>query len=791
MSSRPVAPATAWRPLLRGLTTLLCLVLVPLARAESVRGLYVGNEFYPPNAATELTAKQSGFNRLFLFTLHVQNNGDITYNDTVVVKDGTYVGDPTWGARLAAVKNDGRINRIEACIGSYGSGAFDNIKTYINSQGTGPSSLMYRNFLAFKNATGVDAFQYDDEKTYDTASAVAFGKMLGGLGVKVTLCPYTQQTFWVNVRKQLGSLVDAIYLQCYDGGQYNDPAQWNQAFGGFKVFPGLWGNSSPPDVVLSRMRNWQTTLGMNGAFMWLNGTLQWDSMDMGHDLQMALDPTPFFLLVNRITGKSLDLIDGNVNDGAVTNQWSYNYADPNQRWALFPTENGDHFKILSWVSGRSLCVVLDSLDNGAQIHAYRYTGNNPAQQWDLVDGGQGWFKIRNVKSGKILDVSGYSQADGAKIEQTADSNGLNQYWRLQPQGDYALKASTGKYVCVANRGSTNGNAVVQYTGEGNPWFQWRWQHVGNGFYRVSSLNALTRVLGVVGGSTTAGAACQLFDYNTGNAGEQKVRLKPLLNGRFKFYFGHDGLSWDIPNGQGDNYVPLQQLSDNNNAWQQFSLERLFTTVPVPAAPTGINANLADGKATLSWGAAAYANGYNVKRATTSGGTYTTVATGVAATSYVDTMPSPAGRYYYVVSAVSDTGEGINSAEVAVADAYQQWAQQNGLVYGAPGSGFGESTDGSGGVSNGVRYAVPGGLKVAPDAGSGASTVTLDLRTDPGLQAALWTSPDLVTWMNSGLTGTPASDQTGVAAGFKRMIYQDAATGGPAPAQRFYRLQLTR
>ena len=194
----------------------------------------------------------------------------------------------------------------------------------------------------------------------------------------------------------------------------------------------------------------------------------------------------------------------------------------------------------------------------------------------------------------------------------------------------------------------------------------------------------------------------------------------------------------------------------------------------------------NGTASVSWSAPTYASTYNVKRATASGGPYTTVAANVSATSFSDTGLSLAGTYFYVVSAVSEAGEGANSTEVRAADAYQQWAQQHGLVPGAAGSGFAESSDGSG-VPNGVRYGVPGGLNVTP--GAGAHTVTFSLRSDPGLQAALWTSTDLINWNVSGVPAAVSNDQSGVPAGFTRMTFQDTASS--SVLREFYRLQLSR
>jgi autotransporter-associated beta strand protein len=69
----------------------------------------------------------------------------------------------------------------------------------------------------------------------------------------------------------------------------------------------------------------------------------------------------------------------------------------------------------------------------------------------------------------------------------------------------------------------------------------------------------------------------------------------------------------------------------------------------------------DAKNILEWDPILNFN-YNVKRATTSGGPYTTVGT-VSGTTFTDTNVSNGSTYYYVVSSVDSIGANPNSAEV--------------------------------------------------------------------------------------------------------------------------------
>jgi hypothetical protein len=87
-----------------------------------------------------------------------------------------------------------------------------------------------------------------------------------------------------------------------------------------------------------------------------------------------------------------------------------------------------------------------------------------------------------------------------------------------------------------------------------------------------------------------------------------------------------------------------------------------TTTP-PAAPTGLTATAGNLQVALTWNASTGAASYNVKRATTAGGTYTQVAT-TAITSDADTGLTNGATYYYVVSAVNSAGESGNSVQAS-------------------------------------------------------------------------------------------------------------------------------
>ncbi|CAL9437957.1 hypothetical protein SUDANB95_02171 [Actinosynnema sp. ALI-1.44] len=145
----------------------------------------------------------------------------------------------------------------------------------------------------------------------------------------------------------------------------------------------------------------------------------------------TVDTTAWYVLVNRNSGKALDVYNFATNDGARITQWA--------------------------------------------------RGDGANQQWQFVDSGGGYYRLKSKHSNKVLDVTGASTADGAAIVQWADHNGGNQQFRLadSPDGYVRLvNRTSGKAVEVQNASTADGANVVQYSDWGGANQQWQLVKVG-------------------------------------------------------------------------------------------------------------------------------------------------------------------------------------------------------------------------------------------------------------------------------------------------------------------------
>jgi fibronectin type 3 domain-containing protein len=81
----------------------------------------------------------------------------------------------------------------------------------------------------------------------------------------------------------------------------------------------------------------------------------------------------------------------------------------------------------------------------------------------------------------------------------------------------------------------------------------------------------------------------------------------------------------------------------------------ISALTVPASPGDVVVTAGNGEATITWSASTGASSYTVERASSSGGPFTIVASGVTSLSYLDTGLSSGSTYYYRVSAGNASG----------------------------------------------------------------------------------------------------------------------------------------
>jgi hypothetical protein len=173
----------------------------------------------------------------------------------------------------------------------------------------------------------------------------------------------------------------------------------------------------------------------------------------GDDIQPVIDGR--YLLVNRNSGKVLEVEGGSANGGANLQQGTSTGATY-QQWNVTPVSSrvgGDfsYFTFTAVHSGKAPDVLNWSLDNGTNIIVWDdvKSGN---QQWYLDYAEDGWFYIRSRHSAKCLDIAG----NGVNIVQWDKLGNTSQQWRFLPVDaavEFVAPAAPENLVATANAAS--------------------------------------------------------------------------------------------------------------------------------------------------------------------------------------------------------------------------------------------------------------------------------------------------------------------------------------------------
>ncbi|GAA1011128.1 alpha-N-arabinofuranosidase [Acrocarpospora pleiomorpha] len=145
----------------------------------------------------------------------------------------------------------------------------------------------------------------------------------------------------------------------------------------------------------------------------------------------TVDTNAWYVLVNRTSGKALDVYNLSTADGGRITQWTRNNGNQ-QQWQ-FVDSGGGYYRIKSRHSGKVLDVYNWSTANGGSIVQWADL-NGTNQQWRLADSAGGYVRFISRHSNKALEVQGASTADGANIVQYDDWGGNNQQWQLVQVG---------------------------------------------------------------------------------------------------------------------------------------------------------------------------------------------------------------------------------------------------------------------------------------------------------------------------------------------------------------------
>lgn len=252
---------------------------------SNVNTILFGRGTYPGDDSSYYEIRRSDFSTMMLSSFYIKSNGDVYSGDDgrqPIIHEGRYTGNEEWLKRVASLRTKGTIRRIEILLEgrwyNQPPNTYDFIRDWIDSAkgapgtvaGTEPGSTLYGILKVMKETIGVDAICIDDESVYDSTSIIRLGELAQRIGLHMTLCPFTKIPYWKSVLDgSRRGVIDAIYLQCYDGGKDEAPGNWVRGLAtAVPVYPiflcrgafstcGVSHNSKSPEEIRAQMQQFQ------------------------------------------------------------------------------------------------------------------------------------------------------------------------------------------------------------------------------------------------------------------------------------------------------------------------------------------------------------------------------------------------------------------------------------------------------------------------------------------------------------------------------------------------------
>jgi hypothetical protein len=168
----------------------------------------------------------------------------------------------------------------------------------------------------------------------------------------------------------------------------------------------------------------------------------------------TFDPTKCYKIVNKATGKVIDVNNFATGDNAPVSQWTSN-GGTNQQWQIVPSTVAGFVELKSRHSGDILA------NHSAVIGSSCYMWHdidNIAKRWKIECNADGSYKITNQYSNKIIEVLNSSTVDGAKVVIGDYTGAANEQWLIQ-------ETVCGTPTPCAN----NGNIIVERWNSHTDW----------------------------------------------------------------------------------------------------------------------------------------------------------------------------------------------------------------------------------------------------------------------------------------------------------------------------------
>jgi outer membrane protein OmpA-like peptidoglycan-associated protein len=140
------------------------------------------------------------------------------------------------------------------------------------------------------------------------------------------------------------------------------------------------------------------------------------------------DERAYYGLIDRGSGRCLDVASASTNTGAPAVQWEFTHAN-SQQWRFVPVRTGsEYYRIEARHS--TLCLTIDKAGENAVLVQRPFQGS-VEQQWRLVPAGPlGSFQLESKSDGRVAALAASDKFNGTPILAQKSNGRATQQWRL-------------------------------------------------------------------------------------------------------------------------------------------------------------------------------------------------------------------------------------------------------------------------------------------------------------------------------------------------------------------------
>jgi Ricin-type beta-trefoil lectin domain-like/Trypsin len=228
------------------------------------------------------------------------------------------------------------------------------------------------------------------------------------------------------------------------------------------------------------------------------------------------------------------------------------------------------YKIVNSNSGKVLAVENASRADGAQIQQFADTGT-PDHLWEVQDTDAFTYtRIRNVVSGLFLGVDGMSKVDSALIKQAKEIDGSfdsnDHYWQRLGTTRKIKNLNSGLLLGVDKESKADGANIVQFADNGTADHLWDLIKTldprTEPFYKIVNVET-NKVLAVENESFNDGAQIQQFEDK--DTMDQVWQLDTAGYNLYEIHNWHSGLVLGVDGESMANSALIKQAKDNGTA----------------------------------------------------------------------------------------------------------------------------------------------------------------------------------------------------------------------------------